>query len=251
MLVTIGLIIDVVVVCALIISAIIGFKKGFLKSVLAFFSWAVCLLVAIFAAKYVANWINHIYDFDSLIGNNIAKALVKNNEYFSTLATNYLPENMPSGLGFLGQLTKVVFKNVGTVPEDATIATVVGKSVGHLCMIIISALLIFIILKIVLLIINKIIDKITSAKVFGIINKIFGAIFGFLKAACIIIVFNVVLCFLTLLPPVNKTVKPLVKENTYVERVIYNTTDKVIEDKFINGGIINDWLSNLWDNKNS
>ncbi len=252
MLATIGLIIDVVIVCALVISAIIGYKKGFLKSVLAFFSWAVCIFVAIFAARYVANWVNHIYNFDGLIGGGIAKGLIKNNEYFATLATNYLPENMPSGLGFLGQLTKVVFNNInGNFAEDETIASVVGRSVGHICMIIICALLIFIILKIVLLIINKIIDKITKTKVIGVINKIFGAIFGFLKAMCIIIVFNVVLSFLTLIPAVNKTVKPLIRENTYIERVIYTTTDKVVENKVVNGDMIKNWLSNMWDNKNS
>ena len=111
--------------------------------------------------------------------------------------------------------------------------------------------LIFIILKIVLLIINKIIDKITKTKVIGVINKIFGAIFGFLKAMCIIIVFNVVLSFLTLIPAVNKTVKPLIRENTYIERVIYTTTDKVVENKVVNGDMIKNWLSNMWDNKNS
>ena len=51
---------------------------------------------------------------------------------------------MPSGLGFLGQLTKVVFNNInGNFAEDETIASVVGRSVGHICMIIICALNIY------------------------------------------------------------------------------------------------------------
>ncbi len=249
MLATIGLVIDIIIIALLVIFGIIGFCKGFFKSILSFFSWIVCLLVAIFTAKYLANWLNNIYDFDGLIGRNIASALSNYNEYFNNYAADYSSIEMPSGLGLLGQLTKVVFNNNSNFDEGTTIATVMGTSLGHICMVIISGILIFIVLKIVLFIINKIIDKLTKTKVIGILNKIFGLIFGVLKAGCIIFIFNVVLAFLALIPAVNNTISPLIQDNTYIERVIYNKTDDFIEEYIINGDKLQTWFSDLWENK--
>ena len=70
---TVGIIIDVIIVAILVIFGIIGFNKGFLKSIISLFSWVVCLVIAILTAKYVASWINGIYDFSSLIGGKIAE----------------------------------------------------------------------------------------------------------------------------------------------------------------------------------
>ena len=64
---TFGIIIDVFVVLLLAIFGLIGFKKGFLRSVLSLFSWIVCLVLAFLLAKHVAVWINGIYDFSGLI----------------------------------------------------------------------------------------------------------------------------------------------------------------------------------------
>ena len=84
---TIGLIVDIVLVLALTIYAIIGFKKGLFKSVISLFSWSVCLIIAVLTAKYVANWINGIYDFAGFFAGKISKSLSSSNEYF-TLAIN-------------------------------------------------------------------------------------------------------------------------------------------------------------------
>ncbi len=250
MLTTIGLVIDIILVAAIVICAVVGFVKGFFNSILSFFSFAVCLLIAILCAKYLANGLNHIYNFDGLIGRNIAKAFVKANEYFSLPASQCDINNLPEDLGFWGRVVKVVFKSKdGNFAEGETIASVMGDSLGHLIMVVISAILIFIILKIIIAIINHFIKKATKVKAINVANRIFGLIFGLLKAALIIIVFNVELCFLTLLPPVNKAITPLVQNNTHVEKVIYNKTDKVIEEKFIKGGTLQNWLEDLWSKK--
>ena len=72
---TIGIIIDIAVIAAFVIFGLIGLKKGLLKSVLSIFSWGFCILVAFLTAKYVATWINGLYNFSGLIGNKISKSL--------------------------------------------------------------------------------------------------------------------------------------------------------------------------------
>lgn len=253
MLSTIGLIIDIVIVGALVITGIIGLKKGFLKSLISLFSWFVCLLIAIWVAKYVAGWINGIYNFSGLIGDNISKSLSSTNEYFNlTIVDAGGKENIinqiPEGTnGLLKQLIKVVFSN-STVADNSTetVANVMGSSLGQICMVIICAVLVFIVLKIAIALLSRLFDNIARTKIFGSLNKILGLALGILKAGLIIVALNCILVCLSLIPAVNKTITPLVQDNTHIEKVIYNQTDKIIGKYIIEGEVIQDWISNQY-----
>ena len=259
MLSTIGLVIDVLIVAIVVIFALIGFKKGFLKSIISLFSWVVCLLVAIFTAKYVARWINGIYDFSALIGGRIEDSLVNLNEYFSKSISSFGKdkdaliaglENVEGLNGLLKQLIKVVFSNTAVdMSSEATVANVVGASLGQIAMVIIAGILVFIVIKIVIAILSRIFDNIARTKVLGGLNKILGLVFGIIKAACIVVLFNGLLVSLSLIPPVNKTITPLIQDNTHVEKFIYNKTDELVGKYIIEGNAIQDWVTNLWNSR--
>ncbi len=256
MLATIGLIVDIVIIGALLILGIIGYKKGFLKSFISLFSWVVCIIIAIFTAKYVANWINGIYDFSSLIGNKIANGLNGVDEFFTRSiaefsSTEEIINNLPSNLNaLLSQLIKIVFSNTSVdMTSSETIATVVGSSLGHICMIIISAILVFIVLKIVVALLSKLFDDISRTKILGGLNKVLGLVFGILKAACVIIILNGILVGLSLIPAVNETITPLIQDNTHIEKVIYNKTDEFVGKYVIEGNVIQEWITDLWNSR--
>ncbi len=253
---TIGLIIDILIVAVLIIFGIIGFNKGFLKSFISLFSWVVCILIAIFTAKYVANWINGIYDFSSLIGGRIADGLTGVNEFFSQSisefsSTEEIINNLPADLnGLLSQLIKVVFSNTSVdMTSTDTIASVVGLSLGHICMVIIAGILTFIVLKIVIALLSRLFDNISRTKILGGLNKVLGLIFGVLKAGCIIIILNCILVGLSLIPAVNNTITPLIQDNTHIEKVIYNKTDEFVGKYIIEGNVIQEWVTDLWNSR--
>ncbi len=253
---TIGLIIDILIVAVLIIFGIIGFNKGFLKSFISLFSWVVCILIAIFTAKYVANWINGIYDFSSLIGGRIADGLTGVNEFFSQSisefsSTEEIINNLPADLnGLLSQLIKVVFSNTSVdMTSTDTIASVVGSSLGHICMVIIAGILTFIVLKIVIALLSRLFDNISRTKILGGLNKVLGLIFGVLKAGCIIIILNCILVGLSLIPAVNNTITPLIQDNTHIEKVIYNKTDEFVGKYIIEGNVIQEWVTDLWNSR--
>lgn len=258
MLATIGIIIDVAIIAVLLIFSIIGFKKGLLKSVLSLFSWFVCILIAFFTAKYVAGWINGIYDFSGLIGNSISKSLNKTSEFFAQSINVYeasgkdaLIKAIPNDInGLLQQLIKVVFTNTKVdMSSTDSIGLVVGSSLGHICMVIISGILVFIVLKIIVKLLSKLFDNIERTKVLGGLNKILGLVLGLAKAAIIVIVLNCVLVGLTLIPAVNKTITPLVQDNTHVEKVIYNQTDKLFGKYVIEGDTVKNWVEDLWESR--
>ena len=253
---TIGLIIDILIVAVLIIFGIIGFNKGFLKSFISLFSWVVCILIAIFTAKYVANWINGIYDFSSLIGGRIADGLTGVNEFFSQSisefsSTEEIINNLPADLNrLLSQLIKVVFSNTSVdMTSTDTIASVVGLSLGHICMVIIAGILTFIVLKIVIALLSRLFDNISRTKILGGLNKVLGLIFGVLKAGCIIIILNCILVGLSLIPAVNNTITPLIQDNTHIEKVIYNKTDEFVGKYIIEGNVIQEWVTDLWNSR--
>lgn len=257
MLATIGLVLDVAIILVLVIFAIIGLKKGFLHQVLSLFSWVVCILVAILVAKYVAGWINGIYNFSGLIGGKIEESLVKINEFFSMAVNAEVfagnPDNIinsiPEGTnGVLAQIIKLVFKNSAVdMTTDQTIASFVGSSLGHISMVIISGVLVFIVLMIVVALLKKLFNKISKTKILGGLNKILGLALGLIKAAVIVIAVNCLLVGLSLIPAVNKTITPIIQDNTKIEKFIYNKTDEIVEKNIIEGEVLQDWITSLWE----
>ncbi|MBR6778616.1 MAG: CvpA family protein [Clostridia bacterium] len=254
---TIGLILDIALVLALVIFGIIGFKKGFLQSVVSLFSWVVCIIVAIFTAKFVAGWINGIYDFTGLIGGKIATSLTKQNEFFGTAINAFsggkeeVITSIPANTNkLLAQLIKVVFSNASVdMSSSETVASIVGVNLGHICMVIIAGLLVFVVLKIVVALLTKLFDNISKTKILGTLNKVLGLALGLLKASFIIVVLNGVLVGLSLIPMVNKTITPIIQDNTYVEKFVYNKTDEFVGEKIINGNVIQTWISDLWESR--
>ncbi len=259
MLPTIGIIIDVILVVILVIFGIIGFKKGLFKSLLSLFSWVVCIAVAILTAKYVSGWINGIYNFNNLIGGQIEKALVDMGEVFSKQIVEFEGDKdaiitaiagVPNMNGILLQLIKLVFNSTSFDPTStATVGNVIGVSIGQMCMVVISAVLVFIVLKIVIALLSKLFDNISRIKIIGGLNKIFGLLFGVLKGLCVIVIFNAILVALSLIPAVNNTITPVIQDHTKIEKVIYNTTDKFVGKYIIDGQVIQNWITDLWNSR--
>lgn len=253
---TIGIIVDILIVAVLLILGLIGLKKGLFKSILSVFSWGVCIVVAFFTAKYVAGWINGIYDFSALIGKNISKSLSNTNAFFAQSINVYqaggkdaLIAAIPSDINsLLAQLVKVVFSNTNVdMSSTDTIGSIVGVSLGKICMVIISGILVFIVLKIAVALLTKLFDNIERIKVFGGLNKILGLVLGLLKASLIIVVVNCILVGLSLMPAVNKVITPIIQDNTHVEKVVYNKTDELFGKYVIEGDTVKNWVTDLWN----
>lgn len=256
MLSTLGLIIDIAVIAAFVISGLIGLKKGLLKSVLSIFSWGVCLIVAIFLAKYVAGWINGLYNFSGLMGGKISASLTKSNEFFATPINAFankeeIISKLPSNTnGLLKELIKVVFSTASVdMTSTETVAVFLGAVLGDISMVVISGVLVFIVLKIVVAILSRLFDNIEKTKVLGDLNKILGLVLGLLRAALIIVIINIALVGLSLVPAVNKTITPLVKDNTKIEKVIYNKTDEMFGKYVIEGDTVKNWVEDLWEKR--
>ncbi len=255
---TTGIIIDIVLLVILLIFGLVGFKKGLFNSLLSLFSWIVCIIVAIFLARFVAKWINGIYDFNGLIGGKINDSLVKVDSVFSKKIVDFKDaggkdaimaelNSVPNLNGFLRKLIKMVFNSSSFNPDStATVGMTIGRSAGQLCMLVISMILTFIVLKIVIGLLSKLFDNISKVKIIGGLNKLFGLLFGIVKGLCIIVLFNAVLSGMSVLPFVNKSITPVIQDHTHVEKVVYNTTDKLMQKYVVEGKVVQKWIDDLW-----
>ena len=243
-----GFIIDFIIIALLVIFGLIGLKKGLFKSLLSLFSWSVCIILACLTAKYVAGWIDKLFNFSGLIGNRIAISLSKSNNFFAKPISAFAEGGKDSLIAavnelkinkLLKEIIKIVFsKGKIDMTSSKTIGSVVGLKLGKICMIVITAILMFILLKIALFLLSKFFKNLEQIKLIGGLNKAIGFILGVAKACVIILTVNMVLVALTLIPAVDKTVTPIINQNTYIERFVYKQSDKLFEKYIVDGKVL-------------
>ncbi len=251
-----GIAIDVLIIGLLLIFGFIGFRKGFFKSIISLFSTLVVLILSFCFAGGLAKLINKMYDFTGLIADKLCKGIADMHSFYSQtipagMSGKDLVNNIPASTnGFLKKLMSYVLNPLSAADvEGATVAEIVSGSFASVIMLIISAIILFIAIKIVLAIASRLFDNITRNRVFGATNKLLGFAFGAAKGLLVVLVFTVVLTFLTVMPAVNTKMMPIIQDNTHVAKPIYNTTDKFIEKHVIDGKLIQNWIDDLWENK--
>lgn len=255
----VGLAIDIAIVMILLCFAIVGYKKGFLKSVLALCSTFVVLLLSFYFANHFAKLINSIFDFTTLIAKKLAPSIEKMDSVYAMV----FPAGM-SGTAFYhtyisssgtNSIIKRFFEHAlkgysAESIEGLKVSEVLAGSIASLIMTIIAGILLFIIIKIAINLLSRLFENITSVRFFGGLNKILGFLFGAIKGGLIIVFFVLITICLSFVPKVNKKIYPLVQNDTKIVKVVYNTSDKIIEKTVIKSNLLSKWINNLWDNRN-
>lgn len=243
-----GFVIDFIVIALLVVFGLIGLKKGFFKSMLSLFSWSVCIVLACLTAKHVAGWLDKICNFSGMIGNRIAISLSKSNDFFSKPISSFAETGKDSLISavndlkinkLLKEVIKMIFsKGKIDMTSSKTIGSIVGGKLGEICLVVITAIVMFILLKLAVFLLSKFFKNLEQIKLIGGLNKTIGFILGVAKACVIIITVNMVLVALTLIPAVDKTITPIINNNTYVERFVYNQSDKIFEKYILDGDVL-------------
>lgn len=254
----VGIVLDIAFVVVLLTFAIIGYHYGLLKSIIALFSTAVVLFLAIYFANGFAKLINSIYDFTALIATKLAPSIKKIDPVFlidfpagmsgSQFYTSYISTSGANSV--LKKFFKYALKGYSASEiEGLAVADVLAGATASIIMTIISGILLFILIKIALSFLSRFFDNITRTRVLGGLNKILGFIFGAVKGGAILLMFIIITIFVTFVPKANKKIYPLIQNDTKVVKIAYNLTDKYIEKSFIKSDVITKWINNLWDNR--
>lgn len=254
----VGIILDLFVVILLLTFAFIGYHKGFLKSLIALFSTTIVILISIYFANSFAKLINSIYDFTALIADKMAPSIEKLSEIYSMtfpggmsgteFYNSYIDASSTNSI--LKKFFKYALKGYSSSDiEGLKVAEVLAGSIASIIMTIVAGILLFVLIKVALSLLSRFFDNISRTRVLGGLNKIIGFIFGAIQGATIVVTFVVITICVSFIPKLNQKIYPLVQDDTKVVKVIYNTTDKLVDRYFIKSDVISKWVNNLWDNR--
>ena len=251
-----GIVFDVAVVALLAIFGLIGFKKGFFKSVISMISTVVVIVISIFCASPLARLLNKLYDFTGLIARSLCKGIASMGAFYSQpipegVSGADLVSNIPESTnGFLKKLMSYALNPLSASDvQGATVADIVSGAFASVIMLIISGILLFILIKIILAIATRLFENITRNRVFGATNKILGLAFGALKGLIVVFIFSIILTFLTVIPAINTKISPVIQDHSIIARPIYNFTDEMVEKHVVDGQLVQKWIDRLWENK--
>lgn len=191
-----NIIIDALFVLIILVCIGVGIGRGFIDSVLGLVSTGVALLVSIFTAKYLANFINKIFNFEDMILRGLDKANDGNVTFFGG---------------------KVSLSNV---------------EVAKFVVWIISLVMIFLLIKLVVFILAKIFEKVTkkSPTISGI-NRVLGMIFGALRGGVIVVIILALCSLLSQVPIIGQPIYDTVSKPT-ITGAVFKYVDEFVEDKF-------------------
>ena len=254
----VGLAIDIAIVIVLLTFACIGFHKGLINSIIALFSTAVVLFIAIYFANDFAKLLNSIYDFVELIAKKLVPSIEKIDPIYSTV--------FPTGLSG-SQFYSAYLATSDTNPlikkffqfalkdysaeslEGLTVSNVLAQAVSSIIVTIVAGILLFIVIKLILNLLSRFFQNITRSKVLGSVNKALGFVFGLLQGSAILLFFIIITICLSFIPKINKNIYPMIQNDTKIAKIAYNTTDKVVEKYLIKSNVISKWVNNLGEDR--
>lgn len=194
-------IIDIVFVVLLILLAVIGLYRGFLKSAISVVGSAASAVISYFIAEPFGKLLNTIFKLTDKISKKIADWLYSLSEFFSLTRTGEsfsdISGQMATGgvSGMVQKLANVLLKGTN-IPEGKSVGAMLADKIAVVVTTVIAFAVAFILIRIILKILEKLADKITEAKIFGAIDKILGFVFGLAKgliySAIVVVMISVV-----------------------------------------------------------
>lgn len=184
-----GLLILIIVVCA-----IIGIVKGLFDSILSLVGTGLALAISIFTAKYLANFINKIFNFEDLILQKLDGGEEGAIEFFNG---------------------KFKFDNV---------------EIAKFVVWIISLVIMFIVIKLAIYILSKIFESITkNSPALSGINRVLGMVFGVVRGGVVVLSLLAVCSLLSQVPTIGTPIYDKIA-NTKITSGIFKWVDEFVEN---------------------
>ena len=216
--------VDIGICVVLLVFAIIGYFRGFLKTLVAFCGTLVTFVVAIFLAKLVGGLLETWFGFNSGLAGWI----------FPTIQ-----EECSDGVisGFMLIFAQILIAkqyniNDPSVVSSAEFQNAFALELGNIAGMVITVVVLFVLLRIAIFFLSKLFDKITANKVVGRVDKFLGFVVGVLKGAfSICMLFGLVYMLSPIITPFGDLVLSLKDANPVFNQVYAwacDLMDKVI-----------------------
>ena len=221
-------IIDIVIITVLVIFGIVGMVKGFLNTIISLFGNLASLAIAIFTAKPVSSFLDKTFGIVSKLASKIAPS-------FSAIAP--FPEGSEAtltgadlktylstdGLTFQERLISMFINDETVFTSNAEIVEYISGTIAGIAAMVISAVVMFILIRIAILLLAKLFDALTKNKAIGGLDRVVGLLFGLLKGA--LLVFVVLSVFYLI---ANTTVDGWI-QNSVVTKWLYQYVCQIVD----------------------
>lgn len=204
-----SIILDIILAALILISFIIGYKKGFVKSVWKIAALAVTIVLVIALKNPAVNFLSQ-----TSIASNINSAISERLSIPQGGGVNIAQSlNLPEFIQ--GEVNNQIINAENAVSSVNDTAV---SSLTVLFITIIACVALFIIIRLVLMAVHMIINGITEAPVIRGVNKFFG---GLLAAVNMIFIIFLLLALISLFVPVDSQLFEMI-DNTYAVKYFYN-----------------------------
>lgn len=164
---------DIFIAALMLTSMIMGYRMGFIASLLKAFGWLIALVISVFLHPILVVFLKNAFNINVIIANHL-KNMVDSGFDIETFS-HLFPKLLLSG-----------FDNLASSAIDIWAMGVANLIVNILCLMIVTFLI-----KGLFALISKIASKNNDEHVIGFINSLFGMIFGFVKGFLVV---SIILC---------------------------------------------------------
>ena len=214
--------IDIVFFVFLVIFAIIGFAKGFLKSLLGLFSTFVTLLLAIWISKPVSALIDNLFGLSAAFGSLMESGI---HDAFA--------DGIP--IIFQGLVTILMGQEYMQTADTTSVqfAADFSLKLGEIITVVISVIVLYFIIRLVLYLLSRLFDIITQSRAISGLDRILGLVLGAAKGVvCLFLVFGIIYIIAILIPAAGTEIQTYLSENT-VSYSFFNWVTDIIENTII------------------
>lgn len=195
--------VDIVVIAFLLIMGIIGYFRGFLKTLIGFFGTIATIVVSVLLAKFVVGWLEGLFGMTTGITNWIRP----------TVADECADGVLSGVMLIFGQIlmgkTEYNINNPDTV-KSAEFIDAFSGALGNIVATVVTVIILFVVIKIVLVILNKVFEKITQDKVIGDVDKFLGFVLGVLKGGVAVFgIFSLIYLLSPVITPLGDLISSL------------------------------------------
>ncbi len=222
-------ILDIVVLVLLLLVALIGFWKGFLNSLLSFFSSALSVTCAFFLSKPLASLMNNWFNLGATIGNSISTKIAGFfTEFTGPLTGSEIMANECSATGILKTALNFFIKPETSYADKAEVVSKTGLSAGNLVLMAICMIVAYILIKLVIFLLSKLFGamKKHSVAINGL-DRVLGLVLGLLKGCVIVFAVFVIANLLQSIPAVANFLDTTFN-NSCIAKPIYDFINNLV-----------------------
>lgn len=221
---TISILLDVITVAVVILFAMIGMRRGFIKSVVRLLGFAVSVVASALVSSPVAQWIYNemLYEqLEAIVAQKVQEGVAAAS---ATLADqiNAVLATLPQGVQNLLTVYGVDASGMAGAAQtnETLVPTIMDQIISPLCVAalqLIVFLVLFLVLFLVIRLLGKVIDKIfASLPVIKQINGLLGGVLGFAEGVLVLFVLCFALQLYMTLTGAGSLITPESLEQTYL-----------------------------------